>query len=150
MMNEVPGKKTYTVSTKSKECFPAKISDLSTLRQLENGNSADLTMRSLTMVPKKKKIRINIKKDHQLCNQGEKLLKKSFGKLRLDLAGELQACDGYLRAKARAKCVREKIATTEATVQKECLFIDNVCPYTESIVGSRYWFGIVGDFSHYG
>ena len=65
------------------------------------------------------------------------------------MTGDLAACDGCLRSMAKSKGV-SKTTDTKATAPKERLFIDTSGPYPESIIGSKYWFALVDDFSRYG
>ena len=116
--------------------------------ELTLGTSKAIVVNEKAIEAKTSEKTMDINIVHQYSHQGEKLLRKSYKKLGVRLTGNLAACDSCLRSMAKAKGV-SKTTDTISTAPVDRLFIDTSGPYPESIIGSKYWFALVDDFSRY-
>jgi hypothetical protein len=77
------------------------------------------------------------------------LTKKTAKEYRIEWYGTLIPCEGCGTAKAKQKAV-SKTTNVKATRQEERIFLDAAGPYHETIVGNKYWFKGVDDYSRFG
>ena len=85
---------------------------------------------------------------HRYSNLREKLLRITYNDLGVKLTGTLQACDGCTRPKEKERAVRKK-TYTRASHPGERIFVDKTGPFPESLIGNRYWIGVVYNYSRY-
>ena len=85
---------------------------------------------------------------HMYSHMGEKLLHTTYIALGVKLTGTLKVCDGCERSKEKARTVRKK-TYTRASHPGEIIFMDTTGPFSESLIGNRYWIGVVDDYSCY-
>ena len=95
--------------------------------------------------PKKKTIDINFAHD-VYGHIGEAALRATLKSIDVHPTGNLRACEGCAKAKARAKAIC-KTSHIKATEPGERLFTDISGPYKKSIIGSNYWCLVVDQFS---
>ena len=62
------------------------------------------------------------------------------------LTGTLQFCDGCSRSKEKSRSVRKK-TYTRASNQGESVFVNTTGLFPESLIGGRYWIGVIDDYS---
>ena len=60
----------------------------------------------------------------------------------------IHVCDGCDRSKAKARDVINKTYTI-LPKQGESISVDTTGPFTEILIGNRYWVGVVDDYSRY-
>ena len=95
-----------------------------------------------------KKVRkqyMDINEAHQKFGHAtESVVRETLKALEIIPTGKMSVCDGCARAKATQKRTNK---TTKVTADKpgERLFMDTSGPYSETVMGSRYWFKFVDD-----
>ncbi len=95
--------------------------------------------------PQKKTININLA--HNVYGHiGKAALWATLKSIDVHPTGNLKACEGCAKAKARAKAIC-KTSHIKATEPGERLFTDISGPYKKSIIGSNYWCLVVDQFS---
>ena len=62
------------------------------------------------------------------------------------LTGTLHACDGCARSKEKPRTIKKKTYTRESQ-PGERIFVELNVPFPESLIGNRYWIGLVDDYS---
>ena len=85
---------------------------------------------------------------HQYSHLEEKMLRITYNTMGVKLTGTLQVCDGCSRSKSEACSVRKKTCK-RASRTGERVFVDTTGTFTESLIGNRYWIGVVDDYSRY-
>ena len=79
---------------------------------------------------------------HRYSHMGEKLLRTTYNDLSVKLTGTLKVCDGCARSKAKSHVVRKK-TYMRASHPGEVIFVDTTGPFPESLIGNRYWIGVL-------
>ena len=85
---------------------------------------------------------------HRYSHLGEKLLRTTYNAPGVKLTGKLQVCNGCARSKANSRAVRKQ-NYTRASQPGERIFVDMTGPLPKSLVGKRYWIGVVDDYNRY-
>ena len=85
---------------------------------------------------------------HQYSHLVEKLLRLTHDDLGVNMKGTLEVCDGFTIPKAKSHASRNK-TYKRATKTVEVILVDTTSPFTESLIGNRYWIGIVNYYSCY-
>jgi hypothetical protein len=94
---------------------------------------------------KERKQYMDINEAHQKFGHAtESVVRETLKALEIIPTGKMSVCDGCARAKATQKRTNK---TTKVTADKpgERLFMDTSGPYSETVMGSRYWFKFVDD-----
>ena len=85
---------------------------------------------------------------HRYSHLGEKLLRITYNALGAKLTGTQQIFAGCTRSKAKSRVVRKK-NYTRVSQPGEIIFVETTGPFPESLIGDRYWIGVVDDYSRY-
>ena len=91
---------------------------------------------------------VDIDMVHRYSHLVEKLFRTAYNTLGIKVTGTPQACDGCARSKVKAHVVRKK-DYTRASHPGENIFAHTAGPFLESLIVSRYWIGVVENYSRY-
>ena len=97
------------------------------------------------MEKKERKQYMDINEAHQKFGHAtERVVRETLKTLEIIPTGKMSVCDGCARAKATQKRTNK---TTKVTADNagERLYMDTSGPYSETVMGSRYWFKFVDD-----
>ena len=84
---------------------------------------------------------------HWYSHSGETLLRITYNALGVKLTVRLQVFDGCARFKAKSRAVR--INHIQERQIREKVFVDMAGPFTDILIGNRYWIGVVDDYSRF-
>ena len=97
------------------------------------------------MIKKQKRELMNINEAHRKFGHAtEKVVRKMLQALKIIPVGKMLVCDGCARAKATQKRTN-KVTTVVAEKPGERIYMDTSGPYSETVMGSRYWYKFVDD-----
>ena len=97
------------------------------------------------MEKKERKQYMDINEAHQKFGHAtERVVREVLKALKIIPTGKMSVCDGCARAKATQKRTN-KITKVTADKPGERLYMDTSGPYSETVMGSRYWFKFVDD-----
>ena len=97
------------------------------------------------MIKKQKRELMNINEAHRKFGHAtEKVVRKMLQALKIIPVGKMLVCDGCARAKATQKRTN-KVTTVVAEKPGEKIYMDTSGPYSETVMGSRYWYKFVDD-----
>ena len=95
------------------------------------------------MIKKQKRELININEAHRKFGHAtEKVVRKMLQALKIIPVGKMLVCDGCARAKATQKRTN-KVTTEVAEKPGERIYMDTSGPYSETVMGSRYWYNLL-------
>ena len=84
---------------------------------------------------------------HRYSYLGEKLLPTTYNNLGFKLTGQLKVCDGCARSNKKSRALRKK-TYTRASQPRE-FFLETTGTFLDSVIGNRYWIGVVDNYSRY-